>query len=98
MEIERSSDGEKLNVRLIGEVDAMNANEIESELLKQSEGVREMIFDLSKLEYISSAGLRVLLSMQKMMKKQGNMEVRNTPEDVMQIFKVSGFVRLLNIV
>lgn len=98
MEIEKIDNGEKLNVRLIGEVDAMNANEIEAELLKESETAKEIIFDLSQLEYISSAGLRVLLAMQKKMKKQGNMEVRNTTEDVMQIFKVSGFVRLLNIV
>ena len=98
MEIEKSNNGENMNVRLIGELDAMNANEIEQELLKQSEGVKEIVFDLAELEYISSAGLRILLSMQKMMKKQGKMEVRNTTDDVMQIFKVSGFVRLLNIV
>jgi anti-sigma B factor antagonist len=98
MEIEKSNNGEKLDVKLVGEIDAMNANDIESELLKQLEGVKEIIFDLSQLSYISSAGLRVLLSMQKLMKKQGSMEVRNTQDDVMQIFKVSGFVRLLNIV
>ena len=98
MEIEKTDNGEKMNVKLIGEIDAMNANDIEQELLKESEGVEDIIFDMSGLEYISSAGLRVLLAMQKKMKKQGSMEVRNTTDDVMQIFKVTGFIRLLNIV
>ncbi len=98
MEIEKTDNGEKMNVKLIGEIDAMNANDIEQELLKESEGVKDIIFDMSGLEYISSAGLRVLLAMQKKMKKQGSMEVRNTTDDVMQIFKVTGFIRLLNIV
>ena len=98
MKTEKTNNGETLNVRLIGEVDSMNAGEIEADLLKQIDGIKELVFDLSELEYISSAGLRVLLSMQKLMKKQGSMEVRNTNEEVMQIFKVSGFVRLLNLV
>lgn len=98
MDIEKTNGGEKLNVRLIGELDATNANDIEQELLKQIEGVSELIFDLGELEYISSAGLRILLSMQKIMKEQGTMEVHNTTDDVMQIFRVSGFIRLLNIV
>ena len=98
MKFEKSDNGETLNVSLIGEVDSMNANTIETDLLKEIEGVKNLIFDLSELEYISSAGLRVLLSMQKRMKTQGSMEVRNTNEEVMQIFKVSGFVRLLNLV
>ncbi len=98
MKFEKSDNGETLNISLIGEVDSMNANTIETDLLKEIEGVKNLIFDLSELEYISSAGLRVLLSMQKRMKTQGSMEVRNTNEEVMQIFKVSGFVRLLNLV
>ena len=98
MKLEKSNDGETLNVSLIGEIDSMNANTIETDLLKEIDGIKSLVFDLSELEYISSAGLRVLLSMQKRMKNQGSMEVRNTNEEVMQIFKVSGFVRLLNLV
>ena len=98
MKLEKSNDGETLNVSLIGEIDSMNANTIETDLLKEIDGIKSLVFDLSELEYISSAGLRVLLSMQKKMKNQGSMEVRNTNEEVMQIFKVSGFVRLLNLV
>lgn len=97
MKYEKSSDGKKLNVRLIGEIDSMNVAEIEEKLLKEVEGVTDITFDLKELEYISSAGLRMLLQMQKMMKTQGNMVVINTNEEVMEIFKVTGFVRLLNI-
>lgn len=76
----------------------MNVTEIEETLLKEVEGVSDLTFDLKDLEYISSAGLRVLLGMQKMMKSKGNMTIRNTSDEVMEIFKVTGFVRLLNIV
>ena len=98
MKYEKSPDGTKLTVGLVGEVDAMNVNEIEERLLKEIDGVTDLTFDLKELEYISSAGLRVLLGMQKTMKSQGNMQIINTSEDVMEIFKVTGFVRLLNIV
>ncbi len=98
MKIQRSDDGKRLTVELIGEVDSMNANDIEETLLRESEGVTDIMFDLGQLEYISSAGLRVLLSMQKLMKNQGSMTISNVNDDVMDIFKVTGFVRLLNIV
>jgi len=95
MKYEKSADGTKLTVRLIGEVDASNVNDIEEKLLKEvSGGVTELTFDMSELAYISSAGLRVLLQMQKMMKTQGNMVIINTNDDVMDIFKVTGFIRL----
>lgn len=98
MVFDKSSDGKVLTVGLSGEIDSMNVNEIEEALLKEVEGVTDLTFDLKELEYISSAGLRVLLQMQKMMKTQGKMVIKNTNEEVMSIFKVTGFVRLLNIV
>lgn len=94
MNLEKSKDGTKLTVALVGEVDSMNTPEIEERLLKEVEGVTELVFDLSKLDYISSAGLRVLLQMQKIMKPVGTMVITNTTEDVMDIFKVTGFIRL----
>ncbi len=94
MNLDKSKDGTKLTVALVGEVDSMNTPEIEERLLKEVEGVTELVFDLSKLDYISSAGLRVLLQMQKIMKPVGTMVITNTTEDVMDIFKVTGFVRL----
>ena len=98
MEMEKLNNGEKLYVRLNGGIDAMIANDIEKELLTQVDDVKELVFDLEKLEYVSSAGLRVLLAMQKRMKTQGYMEIKNTNEEVMHIFNISGFTRLLNIV
>lgn len=98
MNFEKTNDGSTLTVELIGEVDSMNTPELEEKLLKEIDGVTELIFDLKQLEYISSAGLRVLLTMQKTMKSQGSMVIKNTNEEVMEIFKVTGFVRLLNLV
>lgn len=98
MNFEKTNDGSTLTVELIGEIDSMNTPELEEKLLKEIDGVTELIFDLKQLEYISSAGLRVLLTMQKTMKSQGTMIIKNTNEDVMEIFKVTGFVRLLNLV
>ena len=60
-------------------------------------GVASLIFDLESLQYISSAGLRVLLSAQKIMNKQGSMTIRNANEEVMEIFEVTGFIDILNI-
>jgi anti-sigma B factor antagonist len=90
----KTNDGKKLTVSLVGEVDSMNTPEIENRLLKEIDGVTELVFDLENLDYISSAGLRVLLQMQKMMKPIGSMVIINAKEDVMDIFKVTGFVRL----
>jgi anti-sigma B factor antagonist len=97
MEFEKTQDGTTLKVSLVGELDSMNTPELEEKLIKEIDGVKELIFDLEKLEYISSAGLRVLLQMQKTMKTQGTMVIRKTNEDVMDIFKVTGFIRLLNL-
>ena len=98
MNYEKSEDGKTLRVVLAGEVDSLNAAEIEGTLLKLLDGVTELIFDLTGLEYISSAGLRMMLGIQKTMQSQGNMCLTNTNEEVMEIFKVTGFSRLLNIV
>lgn len=98
MNFEKSQDGSRLTVGLSGEIDSLNAPELEEKLKSEIEGVSELDFDLNELEYISSAGLRVLLSMQKIMKSRGSMTIRNTGEEVMEIFKVTGFVKLLNLV
>ncbi len=97
MDFEKTENGSTLTVSLIGELDSMNTPELEEKLIKEIEGVHDLVFDLAKLEYISSAGLRVLLQMQKTMKTQGSMVIKNTNDEVMDIFKVTGFVRLLNL-
>ena len=69
----------------------------ESELNDNVEGINELVLDLSKLEYISSAGLRVLLTAQKIMNKQGKMIVRNTSKSIKEIFEMTGFSSILTI-
>ena len=97
MQFDKSENGKYLKVQLEGELDAMNAPELERRLRNELEGVSELEFDLQELEYVSSAGLRVFLCMQKIMRGQGSMKIYNVCEDVMDIFKVSGFTKLLNI-
>lgn len=97
MNFEKTADGSTLLVTLEGELDSMNTPELEEKLLEEIDGVTDLTFDLKELEYVSSAGLRVFLSMQKKMKAQGNMVIKNVDEEVMEIFTVTGFVKLLNI-
>lgn len=97
MEIKKQVEGNKLTLTLSGRMDTVTAPQLEKELKESIEGVTELIFDLAALEYISSAGLRVLLFAQKTMNKQGTMVVRNVNETIMEIFDVTGFVDLLTI-
>ena len=97
MTIEKKKDGDKLTVALQGRLDTVTAPQLEGELRTAVDGVKELEFDLSGLEYISSAGLRVLLAAQKVMSKQGSMVIRNANSDIMDIFEVTGFVDILTI-
>ncbi len=82
---------------LEGRLDTTTAPQLETELKAALDGVTELTLDIEKLEYISSAGLRVLLSAQKIMNKQGGMKVRNVSKAVMEIFEVTGFADILTI-
>ena len=82
---------------LVGRLDTVTAPELEKELKAALEGVSELTLDFGKLEYISSAGLRVLLSAQKTMNKQGEMKILNVNETIMEIFEVTGFADILTI-
>ena len=95
--IEKNLDGGKLTVSLKGRLDTTTAPSLESEFKSSLSGVNELIIDLKELVYISSAGLRVLLSAQKVMNKQGKMLVKNANDDVKDVFDVTGFVDILNI-
>ncbi|MBQ9459563.1 MAG: STAS domain-containing protein [Oscillospiraceae bacterium] len=97
MTINQTRDGGKLTVALEGRLDTTTAPQLEGELRTAVDGVTELEFDLAKLEYISSAGLRVLLAAQKVMNKQGGMVIRNANSDLMDIFEVTGFVDILHI-
>ena len=97
MNINKKPEGEKLTVSIEGRLDTTTAPELENELKASYDGVKELVLDLSTLEYISSAGLRVLLSAQKAMNKQGSMVVTGANPDIMEIFEVTGFSDILNI-
>ena len=97
MNIRRSTGGSSLTLTLEGRLDTTTAPQLDAELKKSLPGITELILDFGALEYISSAGLRVLLSTQKVMNRQGTMVIRNVNETVMEVFEVTGFVDILTI-
>ena len=97
MTINKTLNGSTLCIALEGRLDTTTAPELESELKKSLPGVTELIMDFEKLDYISSAGLRVLLSAQKIMTKQGSMKIIHVNEMIMEVFEVTGFVDILTI-
>lgn len=86
-----------LRIALEGRLDTVTAPQLEAELKESIDGVEELVFDFKKLEYISSAGLRVLLLAQKTMNRQGSMTVCNVNEIVMEVFEVTGFVDIFDV-
>ena len=97
LNIIKNKEGSKLNVAVEGRLDTTTAPELEASLKEDIEGVEELVIDLANLEYISSAGLRVLLAAQKIMMKQGKMIVTNPNEVISEIFEVTGFRDILTI-
>lgn len=98
MTIQKSEEAGKLIIALEGRLDTTTAPELEAELSGKKDAA-EIEFDFSKLEYISSAGLRVLLSAQKAMNANGGkMTIRNVSEDILEVFEITGFVDILTIV
>ncbi|MBQ9604377.1 MAG: STAS domain-containing protein [Firmicutes bacterium] len=97
MTITKTQENDKLTVAIEGRLDTTTAPQLEAELKSSLDDVKELVFDIKELEYISSAGLRVLLSAQKVMNKQGKMTVIGANKAVMEIFEVTGFVDILNI-
>ena len=97
LNIVKNAEDTKLTVALEGRLDTTTAPQLEEQLKGSLDGVKELVFDMSNLEYISSAGLRVILSSQKIMNKQGSMIIKNVSEEIMEIFEVTGFVDILTI-
>ena len=97
LNIEKKTDNGVLTVALEGRLDTTTAPQLEAELKEAIGGADTLLLDLQKLEYISSAGLRVLLSVQKIMAKKGGMTLRHVSEAIMEIFEVTGFVDILDI-
>lgn len=97
MTIEKKINGAELTITLTGRLDTITAPQLEAELKTSLEGVENLALDFSGLDYLSSAGLRVLLAAQKQMNKQGCMVVRNVNETISDIFDVTGFCDILTI-
>lgn len=97
MTIEKIANGAELCVTLNGRLDTTTAPQLEAELKGSLGGVETLIMDFAALEYLSSAGLRVLLAAQKIMNKQGEMIVKNVNETISEIFEVTGFADILTI-
>lgn len=96
MNIVKTEEGSTLSISLSGRLDTTTAPQLEA-ALQSLEGVAELDLDFAALEYLSSAGLRVLLATQKVMNRQGRMVVRHVNETIMEVFEVTGFVDILTI-
>ena len=97
MKITRNQDGSHLEIALEGRLDTMTAPELERELNRVLGGIDSLTLDFSKLDYISSAGLRVLLSAHKALCGKGGMKVTHANEIVNEVFDVTGFADILTI-
>lgn len=98
MTIDKKTEGNVLNVAISGRLDTTTAPTLEEEVKADIDGIEELNFDFAGLEYISSAGLRVLLSVQKIMNKQGTMKISNVVPEIMEVFDITGFTDILTIV
>ena len=104
MEIKKEKEGNTLTISLLGRLDSTNAKELEDIVLEDTDGIFNLIFDLKELKYTSSAGLRIFLKAQKIMIKQGTMEVINVCDDVYDIFDINNvaktchFKNIINII
>ena len=97
LNIEKTIEKEAGALTLAGRLDTVTAPELEQVIQEMLPGLTELTLDLTELEYISSAGLRVLLSAQKAMNRQGRMTVTHVNETIMEIFDVTGFSDILTI-
>lgn len=98
MNINKKQDGSILTVWLEGRLDTSTAPELEEEFKDSLEDITELHFDFFKLEYISSAGLRVLLMLQKIMNRQGTMDIKHVRNEIMEVFDITGFADILTII
>ena len=97
MTIEKNLSGTELTITIIGRLDTTTAPQLEAEFKQSINGVDKLVLDFAALEYLSSAGLRVLLAAQKEMNKQGEMIIKNVNDTINEIFEVTGFIDILTI-
>ena len=97
MTIEKKINGETATLIVSGRLDTQTAPELENELDVVLPGLKELIFDMTNLEYVSSAGLRVILKAQKAMNAQGSMKLTGVNDSIMEVFDITGFLDILTI-
>lgn len=97
MTIEKTLNGAELTLAVTGRLDTITAPELETSLRESYAGVSKLVLDFAALDYVSSAGLRVILQAQKTMNKQGGMVIRNVNEGINEVFEVTGFIDILTI-
>ena len=97
MTIEKKINGEAVTLIVSGRLDTQTAPELENELDAVLPGLKELTFDMTSLEYVSSAGLRVILKAQKAMNAQGSMKLTGVNDSIMEVFDITGFLDILTI-
>ena len=97
MTIEKKINGEAVTLIVSGRLDTQTAPELEKELDSILSGLKELTFDMTNLEYVSSAGLRVILKAQKAMNAQGSMKLTGVNDSIMEVFDITGFLDILTI-
>ena len=97
MTIDKQQNGSELTLTLNGRLDTTTAPELENAIKENIAGITNLVMDFAGLEYLSSAGLRVILSAQKTMNKQGEMVIRNVNETINEVFEITGFIDILTI-
>ena len=97
MEIRKEQEGNQLTITLEGRLDTTTAPNLEAELKSSIAGIEELIFDFEKLEYISSAGLRVILKTQKALTQKAGLKLINVSDNVREVFDITGFSDFLTI-
>ena len=97
MTIEKNMSGNELVLKINGRLDTTTAPVLENELKECIDNLEKLVMDFEGLDYLSSAGLRVLLTAQKTMNKQGEMIIKNVNDTVMEIFEITGFIDILNV-
>ena len=97
MKIEKNQVANQLVLAISGRLDTATAPQLEAVVANELTGSEAVVIDCKELEYVSSAGLRVLLATQKVMNRQGSMLIRNVNEGIMEIFEITGFIDILTI-
>ena len=97
MDIKKELNGTELKISIIGKLNTVTAPQLETEIKSSVVGITDLILDFAELDYLSSAGLRVILTAQQIMMKQGKMVIRNVNDTINEIFDVTGFIDILTI-